>query len=72
MNIKLAYKLKNGIVFTTDDVDCYEFIKDGQGDFLRLMIKGKLDNKDMTLKDPNGAVKHKYNELSSIEIIFSE
>jgi hypothetical protein len=68
MKLQLVYKFKDGMIYTVPAYDVYDFTKPENGDFLKLMIKGKMDNQTLTL---NGQVR-RYSELDSIELKFIE
>jgi hypothetical protein len=68
MKIQLVYKFKSGIEASSSAQDVYNFTQTGNGDFLRRMIKGKLDNQDIVINGEN----FKYNDLDTIEIKFVE
>ena len=67
MKFSIILKFKDGMTATVPALDVYDI--HGDGDMFRLMIKGKLDNKTITLND--SIVRH-YNDLQSFEVVFIE
>ncbi|PPQ49106.1 hypothetical protein C5G87_06950 [Paenibacillus peoriae] len=68
MKMAIAYKFKNGMTATTEGFDVYDWSKQENGDLLKLIIKGKLDNQNIDL---DGKI-YKYNDVKSIELIFQD
>lgn len=69
MKIQVIYKFKSGEVASSDPIDVYDFKY--EGDFLKDMINGKLDN---LIWGQSLDKKHivRYGFLSSVEIKFIE
>lgn len=66
MKVQFAYKFKDGTIAVLPAYDSYDLSKPENGDFLKLMIKGKMDNQNIEISGR----KFKYNDLNSIEIVF--
>jgi len=68
MQISLAYKMKNGLTYTTQPFSASEYHASPGADFLQIAINGKLNNSTLEFDGKT----YTYEDLASVEILFSK
>lgn len=69
MKFRFEYQLKNGNSFSTVDFSPNDIKQ--HGDFLNLTLRGKEDNKNITVNTPDGEVFNTtFSEIESVKIVF--
>lgn len=69
MDFKPYIRFKDGFVYQGEVFD--EHHMPGDGNFLEMIARGRVDDRDITLTTQDGVeLKRKYRDISSVEILF--
>jgi hypothetical protein len=65
--MKLLFKFKDGLIVEQELKSSSEVL--GEGDFLRLILESKEQNRDISIEAENLNLQRKYQDLYSVEIV---